>query len=465
MSEPSQVVAVPRFDDRRFMASDRKMLERRKIEATDSTGFEEITISVVGSVDAGKSTLVGTLVGGMLDDGAGLSRSIVFVHQHERDTGRTSSIAHQYMKDVESKRMITFVDLAGHETYLRTTMSGLSSSMPDYALICVSDVITKMTREHMSLLISMEIPFAVVFTKEDLVPTGVRSDIVLRVKRLLSTVKLTHYHVKSTTDIETVIRLGINKVVPLISVSCKSGNNLNLVMNMLRICKKITRKYPEGFTVDHIYNVPGHGIVFSGIAGCQIVRGDTLYLGPFSRGDFIPIVVRSIHNDYRWNQTSLAAGTRGCIAVNIRTKDRSGLILRRGMFAAKTVSTNVCREFFADVRILHHATSIKSGYQAYINIGMISESVYFVEIKELGMSESHLTPGAPLDILRAGEIARIRMRFARHLNFVSVGQTLAFREGALRGVGTVVGICPIDDGAASVAAASAASTVVSAPPR
>ena len=41
---------------------------------------------------AGKSTLVGVLTRCQLDDGRGSARSNVFIHKHERETGRTSSI-------------------------------------------------------------------------------------------------------------------------------------------------------------------------------------------------------------------------------------------------------------------------------------------------------------------------------------------------------------------------------------
>ena len=52
-----------------------------------------IRIALVGNVDSGKSTLVGVLTKGILDDGWGASRKKVFNYPHENKTGRTSSIA------------------------------------------------------------------------------------------------------------------------------------------------------------------------------------------------------------------------------------------------------------------------------------------------------------------------------------------------------------------------------------
>ena len=44
------------------------------------------------TVDAGKSTLLGVLTKGTLDDGRGKSRVNLFRHKHEIESGRTSSV-------------------------------------------------------------------------------------------------------------------------------------------------------------------------------------------------------------------------------------------------------------------------------------------------------------------------------------------------------------------------------------
>jgi GTPase len=59
--------------------------------------FAEMTVCVVGNVDSGKSTLLGTLVTGQLDNGRGRSRLHVFRHKHEVETGRTSSICREIL--------------------------------------------------------------------------------------------------------------------------------------------------------------------------------------------------------------------------------------------------------------------------------------------------------------------------------------------------------------------------------
>lgn len=57
----------------------------------------DIRIAVIGNVDSGKSTLVGVLTKGIMDDGRGSARMKVFNFGHEAQNGRTSSIGQEIM--------------------------------------------------------------------------------------------------------------------------------------------------------------------------------------------------------------------------------------------------------------------------------------------------------------------------------------------------------------------------------
>jgi elongation factor 1-alpha len=88
-----------------------------------------IRVAVVGNVDAGKSTLIGTLVTSTLDDGRGTVRSKLTKFSHEVETGRTSTIqTHLLGLDgnhnavgvcpanemvLKSHRLVSLMDLAG----------------------------------------------------------------------------------------------------------------------------------------------------------------------------------------------------------------------------------------------------------------------------------------------------------------------------------------------------------------
>ena len=126
-----------------------------------STHSSEITIAVAGPVDAGKSSIIGVLTTGQLDNGRGLARNKVLQHSHELESGRTSSITFNPVKykstnlnvelfstksrkrtDVsklcnieidkkyikkDTEKVIQYIDLAGHEKYYKTTIYGIKS--------------------------------------------------------------------------------------------------------------------------------------------------------------------------------------------------------------------------------------------------------------------------------------------------------------------------------------------------
>ena len=85
--------------------------------------MDEIRIGVLGNVDSGKTTLISLLKYGELDNGRGSARAKVFKHPHEKETGRTSSVSHYYLRSGDNT--VSFIDLAGHEKYYKTTIFGV----------------------------------------------------------------------------------------------------------------------------------------------------------------------------------------------------------------------------------------------------------------------------------------------------------------------------------------------------
>lgn len=68
----------------------------RRIPST-AQDLIELRVACVGNVDAGKSTILGVLTKGRLDDGRGRARVSLFRHKHELETGRTSSVGMEIM--------------------------------------------------------------------------------------------------------------------------------------------------------------------------------------------------------------------------------------------------------------------------------------------------------------------------------------------------------------------------------
>ena len=74
-----------------------------------------LRVAVVGNVDAGKSTLLGVLTHGELDNGRGTARQRLFRHKHEMETGRTSSVGNDILGFDSEGRVVNKTD--GHGEY------------------------------------------------------------------------------------------------------------------------------------------------------------------------------------------------------------------------------------------------------------------------------------------------------------------------------------------------------------
>merc|ERR1719410_1545789 len=172
--------------------------------------------------------MIGVLTSGLFDDGRGSARSRILRHNHEQANGRTSCSS-QHILGFSSKKkpihqpiaisatpkqktiawstvfsqssnIVTFIDLAGHEKYLKTTISGLTGCFPDYAFIVVGANmgISKMTREHIQVAVALDIPLFVVITKIDIAPKNVLDQTKKSLSRLLRQVKSMPIQCKST---------------------------------------------------------------------------------------------------------------------------------------------------------------------------------------------------------------------------------------------------------------------------
>ena len=92
--DPNQLLTADEEEE------EKKLFEEQldKIDSSLSVREEnDVRIAVIGNVDSGKSTLVGVLTKGIMDDGRGSARMKVFNFSHEAQNGRTSSIGQEIM--------------------------------------------------------------------------------------------------------------------------------------------------------------------------------------------------------------------------------------------------------------------------------------------------------------------------------------------------------------------------------
>ena len=436
-------------------------------------GAIETRIAVVGNVDAGKSSMLGVLVKGDLDDGRGKARVNLFRHKHEIETGRTSSVGMEIMgfdtkgqvvvsetpgrklswEEIgkRSAKVIGFTDLAGHERYLRTTVFGLLSSSPNYCLLMVAanNGLIGMSKEHLGIALALNVPVMVVITKIDICPPQILEQTITQITRILKSpgARKIPIFIKNREEcINTATQFVSQRICPIFQVSNVTGENLDLVRAFLNILPHHGRydaDAPFEFHVNDTFSVPHVGTVVSGIVKSGVIHaGDDVQIGPDSLGRFTQTSIRSIERK-RISVPAASAGQSASFALRrVRRKD-----VRKGMVVLPKspdgAPPKVFREFVAEgmlnekveridtkpvlthvqVLILSHATTIKTKYQAMLHVGPVSQTCAIIDVDR--------------PFIRTGDRATVAFRFVQRPEYLAPGDRLLFREGRTKGLGIV----------------------------
>jgi len=122
--------------------------------------------------------------------------------------------------------------LCGHEKYLKTTLFGMMGLLPDYVMILVGANmgLSAMTKEHIGIALSLQIPIYVVITKIDIAPKEVYKNNLEKIKKLLKMpiCDKIPVEVKEDSDIKELARsMDKNKITPIFSVSNVTGEGLD----------------------------------------------------------------------------------------------------------------------------------------------------------------------------------------------------------------------------------------------
>ncbi len=411
-----------------------------------------IKIAVAGNVDSGKSTLAGVLLNNCLDDGRGKCRSMILRNKHEKETGRTSCISfNNLILKSDKRKILSFIDLAGHEKYLKTTVFGLTGLFVDYGLVLVGSNmgITKITKEHISILLHLKIPIIVLMTKTDICPDNVFEKTESTLRRIL---KLPLFNVrpyffpkdqnKCSIEMEKFLELKnpLDTFIPVIPISNKTGDNLDNLRNLLNdlVPKQHWNNDINGsiMYVDSSFIVKGIGLVLSGtLRGKSIKLNQRLWLGPINN-KFFEFRVRSLHNNIRENISELLNNQVGCLAIKFIGNDISREQIRKGVlvFDNESFKKNVTRKFKAEIKILHHSTTIRDNYQPVLHCGLIRQTA---KIKILEDLTEKATNGKNL---RTGSKALVEFTFVYRSEFIEEGTTFFFRDGSTKGFGKILEI-------------------------
>lgn len=417
---------------------------------------QEIFIATIGNVDAGKSTTVGVIKSQSADDGKGKSRVGVFRHRHEVETGRTSDVGSQTLK--YQNRVYSISDLAGHEGYLKTTLHGIVSVPIDAVMLTVSasDGIVGTAREHFGCACVLKLNIFIALTKMDSVPTdtlfanlALLKEIIKKAGRIAVIIKTSEDLQKYYNDITRVDSDGnkesgvmdialSKKYIPIFMISNVSLEGMNIMQTYLfnmrtnidwEERRKSTR---NAFIIDRTYNPKGTGLVISGIVKYGTFKsGETYMLGPFNTENkdgkldkaFYPVTIRNIRNNSEVDVPNIEAGVSACFNITVKDKDVvTRLTIRKGMCVTNKPSSTL--KFRANIKILHHSSSIKIGYEPHLHIGGCKETIKILDMEQ--------------EYIRKGNSTNAILQFKYRHSYIDVGDKFIFREGKTRGSGNVL---------------------------
>ena len=448
------------------LVSDNKYIYQVLVREKNENRYIDIKVCVAGNVDSSKSTTIGCLVSGQLDNGRGLTRMSIFNYVHEMKTGRTSSISHEILgfdhkgnvvnyqsvnkmswNDIvqRSSKIISFFDLAGHEKYFKTTITGLTSSLSNICMILISANagISKNTKEHIFLCITLKIPFIFVISKIDLCKErkNILDETIQGINKLLKhpSVRRLPLHIKTNEDIILVSKnIYSNSITPIFQTSNVTGEGLDKLRLFLNIIVERPKTSEESnvlYFVDNIFNVKGVGVVLGGhLLSGQIRVYDTIFIGPTDEGKYEPLIVKSIHSK-KVNVQTVSSGGYVCLAF--KKLDRK--IIRKGIVIISALSEKIAvREFKAKIDVMRsNSTTIKVGYEPLFCCNAIRQTAQIKEIVNKKNSRNKENTNDD-NILRTNDSAILTLNFKYRPEYVKSGTRFILCEGNMKMVGEII---------------------------
>ncbi|HEX4823449.1 MAG TPA: selenocysteine-specific translation elongation factor [Candidatus Polarisedimenticolaceae bacterium] len=252
--------------------------------------MRHLVVGTAGHIDHGKSALVEALTG---------------VHpdrlKEEKRRGITIDLGFADL-DLEDDGVIGFVDVPGHERFVRHMVAGASGLDAVLLVIAADDGVKPQTREHLAIASLLGVAAGlVVITKADLAEPDLREVVAMETRELTA-----------GTFLEDA---------PIVAVSARTGEGLPALRDALRSwLRKLPPRAAAGVArlpIDRSFVLKGFGTVVTG----------TLVSGALAEGDEIEILPRHRRGRIRGLQvhkrqvSRVLAGSR--VAVNVQGLDRA----------------------------------------------------------------------------------------------------------------------------------------------
>lgn len=296
----------------------------------------DIIVGTAGHIDHGKTALVKALTGVDADR-----------FPEEKRRGITIDIGFAELK-LDDLR-IGFVDVPGHEKFVKNMLAGASGIDLVLLVIAADESVMPQTREHFEICRLLEIKQGlIVLTKKDLVDD-----------ELLELVKMETAELVENSFLENA---------PVIAVSAKTGTGIEELKTEL---KNLAEKIPERkneliarLPIDRSFTVKGFGAVVTGtLATGEVTEGSEMELLPIEKF----VRVRGVQT-YGNSVKRARAGQR--TAVNLGGVDHAEI--ERGMVLTEKDILRSVQIFDAEIEVLKTSKrALKSRQRIRVHIGTI----------------------------------------------------------------------------------------------
>ncbi len=214
-----------------------------------------VIVGTAGHIDHGKSALVKALTGTDPD-----------TLPEEKLRGMTIELGFVFLEDPAAEKQVVFIDVPGHERFIRTMAAGASHVDAALFVIAADEGIAVQTREHFDILQLLGIRHGfIALTKSDLASED-------RLREL-------------TASVRNFVRGTFLDGAPVIPVSAVTGAGLDDIRTALgEISRRVEPREDTGIfrmPVDRVFTMRGFGTVIAGTVLSGEVRvGDRVVIYP-----------------------------------------------------------------------------------------------------------------------------------------------------------------------------------------
>lgn len=250
------------------------------VPSKGSSRTPQLRVTFTGPTTSGKSSLLGTLSTGTLDNARGKSRLSLLKHRHEVVSGVTSSIAQELIgyKDqailnfsqrnteswidihdcAEGGRLVFVSDSGGHPRYRRTVLRGLMNWAPHWSILCIAaddgetgaripgsassaqDALgmaagaVDLVNAHLTLSLKLNVPMALVVTKLDLAS---KANLQKTMSKILTAVK-------ESGRIPKIVQPDQKQHAELLRIPQEDYDKVEGIMKNIINCESLTQIVP-----------------------------------------------------------------------------------------------------------------------------------------------------------------------------------------------------------------------------